>query len=90
MKVQILLEFLPSPLNYTGSKYRLLSQLLPHFPSVNVCYDLFCGGGSVSLNVGYDKVIANDVITPLIRFYRLSGQKTSMATANCSVSVERA
>ena len=38
-------ELIQSPLNYTGGKYKLLPQLLPHFPQdINLFVDLFCGG----------------------------------------------
>jgi DNA adenine methylase Dam len=60
---------LQSPFNYTGSKYRLLSQLFLNFPPTEIIYDIFVGGGAVSLNVNH-KVIANDIITPLIQFYQ--------------------
>lgn len=33
-----------SPLNYTGGKFKLLPQILPHFPKdIDVFVDLFCG-----------------------------------------------
>lgn len=41
-----------SPLNYTGGKYRLLSQILPLFPDdIETFVDLFCGGCNVGINV---------------------------------------
>lgn len=50
-----------SPLNYTGGKYRLLTQILPLFPKdIEVFVDLFCGGCNVGLNVQSSKVIYND------------------------------
>lgn len=51
-----------SPLNYTGGKYRLLPQILPHFPEKveGTFYDLFCGGGNVGANVNAGKVVFND------------------------------
>lgn len=50
-----------SPLNYTGGKYKLLPQILPHFPQdINCFVDLFCGGGNVGINVPCNKVIFND------------------------------
>jgi site-specific DNA-adenine methylase len=61
-----------SPLNYAGSKHDLMQQLLKHFPSpetVDVFYDVFAGGLSVSINTNYKKTIANDIIKPLIEFY---------------------
>lgn len=52
---------LQSPLNYTGGKYRLLPQLLPHFPKrVGLFVDLFCGGGNVGINAAARRVLFND------------------------------
>lgn len=58
-----------TPFNYTGSKFKLLEQLLPVF-DYNKPYfvDVFAGGGSVYTNVldKYNKVLVNDVISDLI------------------------
>ncbi len=44
--------YIRSPLNYTGNKYRILDQLIPHMPkNINVLVDLFAGGATVGLNV---------------------------------------
>jgi site-specific DNA-adenine methylase len=41
-----------SPLNYTGNKYRILPQILPHVPkNIDTMVDLFCGGATVGINV---------------------------------------
>lgn len=64
---------LKSPLNYAGSKHKLMPQLLNYFPksdTVNCFYDVFAGGLSVSVNTEYQTVISNDVIKPLISFYQ--------------------
>lgn len=54
-------EIIQSPLNYTGGKYKLLSQILPHFPKdIDLFVDLFSGGGNVGINVPCNKVIFND------------------------------
>ena len=54
-------ELIQSPLNYTGGKFKLLTQILPHFPNdINCFIDLFCGGGNVGINVPCNKVIFND------------------------------
>ncbi len=38
-------ELIKSPLNYTGGKYNLLTQLFPLFPDeINTFIDLFGGG----------------------------------------------
>lgn len=61
-------EIIQSPLNYTGGKYKLLPQLLPHFPDDIDCFiDLFCGGGNVGINVPCNKVLFNDS-NSLLRF----------------------
>ena len=64
---------LKSPLNYAGSKHDLMEQLLQHFPSsesVDRFYDVFTGGLSVTINSPYKVTIANDIIEPLIMFYK--------------------
>lgn len=54
-------ELIQSPLNYTGGKYKLLPQILPHFPKdIDFFVDLFCGGGNVGINVPCNKVLFND------------------------------
>jgi adenine-specific DNA-methyltransferase len=54
-------ESIPSPLNYTGGKYKLLPQLLPLFPKESDNFvDLFCGGCDVGLNYVASKTIFND------------------------------
>ena len=54
-------EVIPSALNYTGGKYKLLSQILPLFPKdVDQVVDLFCGGCNVGINVDCNKVLFND------------------------------
>ena len=54
-------EIIPSALNYTGGKYKLLSQILPLFPKdADNIVDLFCGGCNVGINVNCNKVQFND------------------------------
>lgn len=54
-------EVIPSALNYTGGKYKLLPQILPLFPKdVDRVVDLFCGGCNVGINVECNKVQFND------------------------------
>jgi len=61
------------PLNYTGSKYKLLNQILPKL-DYNKPYfiDLFCGGGSVYSNIldKYEKVLVNDIISHLVGIHK--------------------
>lgn len=70
------------PFCYTGSKQKLLTQLIPLFPPafvpgdthirVNRFIDLFAGGGSVYTNVAanYEQIIANDIISDLMEAQR--------------------
>jgi len=62
-----------TPFNYTGSKFKLLQQLLPEFDYTKPYFvDLFTGGGSVYTNVvdKYTKLIANDIIKDLIGIHQ--------------------
>lgn len=54
-------EIIPSALNYTGGKYKLLPQILPFFPEdADKVVDLFCGGCNVGINLNCNKVLFND------------------------------
>lgn len=60
-------KYIRSPFNYTGSKYKILDQVLGLFPNkINTFYDVFGGGGSVSLNVNSEYVYYNDIVTPVV------------------------
>ena len=60
-----------SPLNYTGAKHKLLSQILPLFPkNIDTFVDLFAGGCNVCINVDAQHLIANDRDQKLIELYR--------------------
>lgn len=66
---------IPSALNYTGSKHKLLPQLLPLFPDDSrKIVDLFAGGGSVGLNlINIDNIkfcLLNDIDNNVISFYK--------------------
>lgn len=55
-------QFIKSPLNYTGGKYRLLPQIMQYFPNdIDVFADIFCGGGDVGINVQAQHIILNDI-----------------------------
>jgi adenine-specific DNA-methyltransferase len=52
-------EIIQSPLNYMGGKFKLLGQMLPHFPErIDTCVDLFCGGCNVGINVNAERSIS--------------------------------
>ena len=58
-------------MNYTGGKFKLLSQILPLFPTnINVFVDLFVGGGNIAVNVDANKIIANDYERHVIDIYK--------------------
>lgn len=60
-----------SPINYMGSKRRLLKQILPLFPdNIHTFYDLFAGGGVVSLNTKAKYHVWNDINKPLVDMFR--------------------
>ncbi len=70
--------FIKSPLNYTGGKHKILSQIIPLFPkNINCFVDLFAGGGNVGLNISANKIILNDNLVYLIDLYKKL-QKTPM------------
>lgn len=57
------MEYIKSPLNYTGGKFKLLPQLLELFPKdINIFVDLFGGGGNVAVNVEAKHIIYNDFL----------------------------
>lgn len=64
------MKYIKSCLNYTGGKYKLLKQILPHFPkNINTFLDIFCGGANVALNVNADNAICNDIALPVINLF---------------------
>ena len=66
------MDYIKSPLNYTGNKYRILDQIQSVFPEKVECMvDLFCGGATVGLNVEAKKVYfvdSNERIINLLIF----------------------
>ncbi|MDE7317694.1 MAG: DNA adenine methylase [Helicobacter sp.] len=64
-------NFISSPLNYTGGKYRLLPQIMPLFPrDISTAVDLFCGGANVGINIKANNIILNDSLTQLTQIYQ--------------------
>lgn len=65
-------DFIKSPLNYTGNKYRILDQIEEFFPKqINQMIDLFCGGATVGINVDCNKMIfidKNEKVINLLHF----------------------
>lgn len=70
-------KLIPSALNYTGGKYKLLPQILPYFPrEADVVVDLFCGGCNVGINVECNQVIFNDNNPYLIHMLEVFRRRT--------------
>lgn len=61
-----IINYIKSPINYSGGKYRLLKNLYPLFPKeVNTFVDLFSGSCTVGINSNANKIICNDLINYL-------------------------
>ena len=64
-------DYICSPLNYIGGKYKLLPQIMPLFPrQIRTFVDLFCGGCNVGINAQAERIIFNDNIRYLIELYK--------------------
>lgn len=60
-----------SPLFYVGDKYKLMPQLNELFPkTINNYYDVFCGGGSASMNVRANTIYMNDIDKKIINLHK--------------------
>ena len=65
------MNWIKSPMNYTGGKYSLLKDIIPIFPeNIDTFVDLFAGGLNVGINVNANKIIVNDQINYLIDLYK--------------------
>lgn len=63
-------DFIKSPLNYIGGKYKILPQIFPLFPKDIDCFvDLFAGGANVGINSTASKIILNDNLVYLVDMY---------------------
>lgn len=60
-----------SPLFYVGDKYKLMPQLKELFPEyIENYYDVFCGGGSASINVKAQSYYMNDIDDKIIELHK--------------------
>lgn len=71
-----------SPLFFVGDKYKLMSQLSKLFPQeINTFYDVFVGGGSVSLNTSARSYKLNDFDHNVMRLHKYLLDKTADLSA---------
>lgn len=60
--MKIISDYIKSPINYVGGKYKLISQIEPLFPQkVNTFIDVFGGSGTVLINTKAEHYIYNDI-----------------------------
>ena len=69
-----------SPLNYTGNKYKLLSQIMPYLNNqADTFVDIFAGSGLVGLNSDCENIILNDhnkVTIELLLYFKNNSSET--------------
>lgn len=69
-------NFIKSPLNYIGGKYKILPQIFPLLPQKIDCFvDLFAGGANVGINIKANEIILNDNLIYLIDMFQLLAEK---------------
>lgn len=55
-------EYIKSPINYIGNKYKLIEQIIPLFPNkINMFFDVFGGSGTVLINTKAEHYVYNDI-----------------------------
>jgi len=63
-----------SPLNYIGSKEKVIDIIKNEFPSnINTFYDLFAGGFNVGINSNANKIVYNDlnfIVKDLVKMFK--------------------
>ena len=76
-------NYLKSPLNYIGGKYKLLPQILPLFPKyINNFVDLFSGGANVGINVPAKYHYFNDMNHHIIEMFKYFSQQDPQKLVN--------
>lgn len=60
-------NYIKSPLNYQGGKYKLLPQIIPLIPKdINTFVDLFGGGFNVGINIEAKHLVYNDICKQVV------------------------
>lgn len=76
-------DYVKSPINYVGGKFKLLPQIMPLFPSsISTFVDLFSGGANVGINVNADTIIFNDKDWRINEIFRYIQSHTLEQTLN--------
>lgn len=66
-----MMDYIKSPMNYIGNKYRILPQIQRWFPKdINTMVDIFSGGCDVIINTMANKKIANDINYYVIQIFQ--------------------
>lgn len=69
-------DFIKSPMNYTGGKYKLLPKLFRVFPETSdIFLDLFGGGFNVGINANANHIIYNDILEPMVDLFKYLQQE---------------
>ena len=69
-------NYIKSPLNYVGGKYKLLKEILPLFPDkINTFVDLFGGGFNVGINVKAKHIIYNELCKQVVELMEVLKEK---------------
>jgi DNA adenine methylase Dam len=77
------MTYIKSPLNYTGGKFKLLSQIIPLFPKkIDMFLDLFGGGFNVGVNVNAKMIYYNDINLSLVKILKTFAEKSTTETIN--------
>ena len=64
-------EYIKSPMNYIGNKYRIIGQIQKWFPEdIDTMVDLFCGGCDVTINTKACTHYANDINYHVIDIFK--------------------
>lgn len=83
------MEYIKSPLNYVGGKYKILPQIMPLFPpDINKFIDLFAGGCNVGINIKANKVLCNDLqkeVMILMKSLKELGTEKSLHTLKTTI-----
>lgn len=72
MQTQEKAKYVRSPFFYVGDKFKLLEQIVPHFPGkFDRIIEPFVGGGSVFLNATTKEAVVNDIDPNVINIHKL-------------------